>query len=151
MGAFRRRERRKDSLKINQRCIFFSQLSSYVVSGAPRHGRRVVLFALHGLPGKHQQPEGAFVRAISVKELEHLHNFMSILNLEPKFRQCSALSACTIASTAIEAKLCMCVSKKFLIIWTWSLKNWSSHICRHCKLFLSVSQVFPVDRTPFST
>ena len=49
MGAFRRRERRKDSLKINQRCIFFSQLSSYVVSGGappPRHGRRrVVLFA----------------------------------------------------------------------------------------------------------
>ena len=115
IGAFQRRERRKDSLKINQRCIFFSELSSYVVSGAPRRGRRVVLFALHGLPGKHQQPEGAFVRAISVKELEHLHNFMSILNLEPKFRQCSAVSACT---TAIEAKLCMCVSKKSLIIWT---------------------------------
>ena len=29
----------------------------------------------------------ALVRAISVKELEHLHNFMSILNLELKFRQ----------------------------------------------------------------
>ena len=37
---------------------------------------------------KNQEPEAECVRAISVKELEHLHNFMSILNLELKFRHC---------------------------------------------------------------
>ena len=44
----------------------------------------------------------ALVRAISVKELEHLHNFMSILNLELKFRQ-SMSAACMPAAALSRA------------------------------------------------
>ena len=56
-----------------------------------------------------QEPEAECVRAISVKELEHLHNFMSILNLEPKFRHCKVQAGRIVCMHAtVEVKPCVC-------------------------------------------